>query len=58
MDHRLKPDTGVQQFALVARNPRTSQRAVGNSEFLKPHHPSGRRQGIIPLPEQIRGLRK
>ncbi len=32
----------------------TSQRAVGSPEFLRRHHPSGRRQGIIPLPEQIR----
>jgi len=36
----------------------TSQRAVGRSEFLKRHHPSGRRQGIIPLPEQIRKVGK
>jgi putative transposase len=36
----------------------TSQRAVGSPEFLKRHHPSGRRQGIIPLPEQIRIVRK
>jgi len=36
----------------------TSQRAVGRPEFLKRHHPSGRRQGIIPLPEQIRKVRK
>jgi len=36
----------------------TSQRAVGSSEFLKRHYPSGRRQGIIPLPEQIRRFRK
>ena len=32
----------------------TSQRAVGSPEFLKGHHASGRRQGIIALPEQIR----
>ena len=36
----------------------TSQRAVGGPEFLRRHHPSGRRQGIIPLPEQIRIVRK
>jgi hypothetical protein len=36
----------------------TSQRAVGSPEFLKRHHPSGRRQGIIPLPEQIRKVGK
>jgi len=36
----------------------TSQRTVGSSEILNRHHPSGRRQGIIPLPEQIQGLRK
>jgi putative transposase len=32
----------------------TSQRAVGSPEFLKRHHSSGRRRGIIPLPKQIR----
>jgi putative transposase len=31
----------------------TSQRVVGSLEFLKRHHPLGRKQGIIPLPEQI-----
>jgi hypothetical protein len=36
----------------------TSQRAVGSPEFLKRHHPSGRQQGTIPLPEQIRKVRK
>jgi hypothetical protein len=36
----------------------TSQRAVGSPEFLKRHCPSGRRHGIIPLPEQIRRVRK
>lgn len=36
----------------------TSQRAVGSREFLKRHHSSDRRQGIIPLPEQIRKVRK
>jgi len=36
----------------------TSQRAVGSPEFLKRHHPSGRRKGIIPLPEQIQKVRK
>jgi putative transposase len=36
----------------------TSRRAVGSSEFLKRYHPSGRRQGIIPLPEQIQRVRK
>jgi putative transposase len=36
----------------------TSQRAVGRPEFLKRHHPSGRRQGIIPLPQQIRKVGK
>ena len=35
-------------------SPWTSQRAVGSPEFLKRHHPSGRGQGVIPLPEQIR----
>jgi putative transposase len=44
---------------LDARDSRwTSQGAVGSSEFLKSHHPSGRKRGIIPLPEQIRGVRK
>ena len=36
----------------------TSQRAVGSPEFLRRHHPSGRRQAIIPLPEQIQRLRR
>ncbi len=36
----------------------TSQRAVGSPEFLKRYHPSGRQQGTIPLPEQIRKVRK
>ena len=36
----------------------TSQRVVGGLEFLRRHHPSGRRQGIISLPEQIRRVRK
>ncbi len=36
----------------------TSQRAVGSPEFLKRRHASGRRQGIIPLPEQIRKVGK
>jgi hypothetical protein len=36
----------------------TNQRAVGSPEFLKRHHPSGRRRGIIPLPEQIRKVGK
>jgi putative transposase len=36
----------------------TSQRVVGSQEFLKRRHPSGSRQGIIPLPEQIRRVRQ
>ena len=36
----------------------TSQRAVGSPEFLKRHHPSGKQQGTILLPEQIRKVRK
>jgi hypothetical protein len=36
----------------------TSQRALGSPEFLKRHCPLGRRHGIIPLPEQIRRVRK
>jgi putative transposase len=36
----------------------TSQRAVGSPEFLKRHDPSGRRRGIIPLPDQIQGIMK
>jgi putative transposase len=36
----------------------TSQGAVGSPEFLKRYHPSGRPQEFIPLPEQIRKLRK
>jgi len=36
----------------------TSQRAVGSLEFLKRHHPSGRRKGIIPLPEKIEKVGK
>lgn len=36
----------------------TGQRAVGGLEFLKRHHPSGRGQGIIPLPDQIGRVRK
>ena len=44
---------------LDARDSRwTSQRAVGSPEFLERHHPSGRRRGIIPLPEQIRKVGK
>ncbi len=44
---------------LDTRDPRwTSQRAVGSLEFLKRVHPSGRRQGIISLPEQIRRVRR
>ena len=35
-----------------------SQRAVGSLEFVKRHYPSGRGQRIIPLPEQIRRVRK
>jgi putative transposase len=36
----------------------TSRRAVGSPEFLRTHHPSGRRPGIIPLPEQIQRFKK
>jgi hypothetical protein len=36
----------------------TSQRAIGNSGFLRRHHPSGLRRGIIPLPEEIQGVGK
>ena len=36
----------------------TSQRTVGSSGFLRRHHPSGLRRGIIPLPEQIRRVGK
>jgi putative transposase len=36
----------------------TAQRAVGSLEFLKRYHPSGRAHGIIPVPEQIRGVRR
>jgi hypothetical protein len=36
----------------------TSQRAVGSLDFLKRRHPSGRKRGIIPLPEQIRRFEK
>ena len=36
----------------------TNQRAVGSPAFLERHHPSGRKQGIIPLPEQIQVERK
>jgi putative transposase len=36
----------------------TSQRAVGCAEFLQRYHPSGRRHGTIPLPEQIQRLKK
>jgi putative transposase len=36
----------------------TGQRAVGSLEFLRRHHPSGRRQGSISLPEQIQRVRK
>jgi putative transposase len=44
---------------LDARDSRwTSQRAVGSPEFLKRQHASGRRQGTIPLPEQIRRVGK
>jgi putative transposase len=44
---------------LYARDSRwTSQRAVGSLDFLKRHHPSGRKRGIIPLPEQIRKVGK
>jgi len=43
----------VWQFALSAGDRWTSQRAIGSPEFLKGHHPSGRRKGIIPLPEQF-----
>jgi len=44
---------------LDARDSRwTRQRAAGGLAFLRRHHPSGRRQGIIPLPEQIRRVRK
>lgn len=35
----------------------TSQRVVGTVGFLKRHHPSGRRQGIIALPEQIQKVK-
>jgi putative transposase len=36
----------------------TSQRAVGGPEFLRRHHSSGRRPGIIPLPVDIRKVGK
>ncbi len=35
-----------------------SQRVVGRLEFLKRRHPSGKRQGIMPLPEQILMVRQ
>jgi len=44
---------------LDARDSRwTSQRAVGSPDFQKRYHPSGKRGGIIPLPEQILRVRK
>ena len=36
----------------------TSQRAIGSSVFLRRHHLSGLRRGIILLPEQIRRVEK
>jgi putative transposase len=36
----------------------TSQRAVGSLGFLRRHQSSGRGQGVIPLPEQIRKVGK
>ncbi len=36
----------------------TGQRVVGSLEFLKRNHPSGRRKGIISLPERIQRLRR
>jgi putative transposase len=36
----------------------TSQRAIGSAGFLRRHHPSGLRRGIIPLPEQIQRVGK
>jgi putative transposase len=34
----------------------TTQRVIGSPDFLKRHYSSGRRKGILPLPEQIRKL--
>jgi len=36
----------------------TSQRAIGSAGFLRRHHPSGLRRGIISLPEQIHKVGK
>jgi hypothetical protein len=47
---------GVRQFAHVAGDRWASQLAVGRSEFLKSHHPSGRRQETIPPKNKAKSL--
>ena len=38
--------------------PRSPRSTPGATEFLKLNHPADRRQGITPLPEEIRRVRK